>query len=901
MISSSRKASEETLDAVKLTRAISRLPSPRVNLIGRDDDLERSVRLLQQSPTRLMTLIGPAGVGKTAFALALAKTLEADFRDGAHFIDLSLVRDSAGLLSAVARVLGINATTANLEPALRERLSNCETLLVLDNLEQISDAGNAVAVLLNAGSELRVLATSRQALRLRVEQRFPLRPLGSVPADSAFDDIRRSAPVALFLARAREADPRYQLTASNASDIARLCARLDGLPLALELAASRSDALSAGAILAHLEARGGVPWRGAVDGPDRHRSLQSALDWSVDLLDESFKTLYARIGVFAGTFDAEAVHAVADVAVLGLESLSALAELSDCNLLVPVSEAEYTRFRMLVTVRDDALERLSISGEREELRRRHAEYYLALGERLRDLSGRDPFAARRLDAEGDNIDEALNWALEQPFSAEQAEFTVRLTLMRKAHWRLRGGMPEMWRWCEAVLERITQSEVNGDIQRDDDRHGNNQHSSHQHSSHQHVERKARLMMAMATAAMSQGEFEISQGLLESALHLIRSLPVGELLGVALLSYANLFNAQGKAVEASTAITEGLEIIRSHPNSTHLAEALATLASVTLDQGNPVAAAVHVREALEVARASGDGLMLARMLGFLGALTYFQGRAAEAITLLKEALDLQVAHGDAMTIGQTAANLGDALFAVGDLESARVSFEQSIQALRRTKSLRNLPDVTTSLSMLNLQLGHTAAAASGLLEVIGQSGIHLRQTSNALCALAQVAVVVRQPELAVALLGAAERILEQQDLTFLAGPRAVCDEVLEDVRELLDANTISAQWERGRHEPLSELSQALRAADFAHRITEHNPTLHDALEPIPITSTEAHGLSDRELEVLRLVAHGLSNKQVARELQVSPHTVKFHLTAVFNKLGCSSRAEAARLSVERGLI
>ena len=888
MILSGHKASEETLAAVTLTRPVSRLPQPRVNLIGREDDLERSVKLLQQSATRLMTLTGPAGVGKTVFALALAEALEADFRDGAYFIDLSLVRDSGGLLSAVSRMLGIDATTANVELALRDRLLNCELLLVLDNLEQIPDVGSAVAVMLNAGSELRVLATSRQALRLRVEQRFPLRPLGGVPTDSPFEDIQRSASVALFLERAREADPSHQLTADNASDIVRLCARLDGLPLALELAASRSDALSAGAILAHLEARGGVPWRGTVDGPDRHRSLQSALDWSVDLLQDSFKALYSRIAVFAGTFDAEAAFAVADLAALGLESLSALAELSDCNLLVPVSEAERTRFRMLVTVRDDALERLSLSGEREELRRRHADYYLALGERLCFQSERDPLAARRFDAEGDNIDEALSWALEQPFSAEHAEFTVRLTLMRKAHWRLRGGMSQMWRWCEAVLGRILQSEVGAD-------------SDSQRDDHRHAERKARLMMAMATAAMSQGEFQTAQDLLTPALHLLRSQPSSELLGVALLSYANLFNSRGKVVEATAAITEGLGIIRSYPSSTQLAGALATLASVTLDQGDPVAAAVHVREGLEVARVSGDLLMVARMLGFLGALTYFQGHAADAIAPLREALELQVAHGDAMTVGQTAANLGDALFAVGDLENAKDSFEQSIAALRHTKSLRNLPDVTTSLSMLNLQLGQTSTAATGLLEVIEQPGIHPRQTSNALCALAQVAVVVREPELAVALLGAAERVLEPHDMVFLAGPKAVCDEVLGNVRDALGTDAISASWARGGREALSELLQMLRAADFAHRITEHNPVLRDAPEPNSVTSAAAHGLSDRELEVLRLVARGLSNKEVARELQVSPHTVKFHLTAVFNKLGCSSRAEAARLSVERGLI
>ncbi len=834
------------------------LPRPPVALIGRDQDLDRTSAFLLDGNARLLTLIGPAGVGKTSLALELSGRVRSAFRHGVWFVDLSAERDGNAVLSAVSKVLGVAERGHGL---LMAYLGDRELLLLLDNLEQIPDAASAVSTLLSSGQGIRVLATSRQALHLRAERRFPIKPLevGETSAEAA-----QSPAVKLFLARALESNPDYRLTPENAEDLTRLCLRLDGLPLALELAASRADTLSATAILAYLESHSGVPWVGASDSPERHRSLQAALDWSFDLLDESHKILLRRLGVFAGSFDVESVAAVAGTAALGLDALLALAELCDRSLLIPVPRGDETRFRLLVTVRDYALERLEAAGELEEIRVQHTNFFLGLGEELQRRGATDTAAMARVDLENENMDEALRWVLAQPMSSDQGSLAYRLVSLRAAYWSVRGRLLEARRWYEATLVRL----------------GADQPSL-----------RARLMTSIASAATQQGDFQTARRLFEMALNSIRGFPTDESLGGVLIRYANLLNAQGELGRAVAAAEEGLEVIRRNSLDEDLIGALATLASVILDQGQPERSEVLVREALLLAQRTGQGLLAARMQGFLAATIYFQGDSQRSLLLFEEALAAFETFGDEMSIAQTTANFGDAYFSLGDLDRARALFERSVELSKRTNTLRNLPDVMTSLALLALAQGRTEEAAHRLLEVVSSTDIHPRQISNALCGVAQLCAASHQPRLGAVMLGAAERKLETHGMTFFLTVRAVVDKVLSDIRSQLQPDELLQAWEEGRVRPFSDLLEVIRHNNFAVRVT-----------PEPAERQKSiFNLSDRELEVLRLVAQGLSNKRVAQKLNLSDNTVKFHLTSVFNKLGCRTRAEATRIAVTQGLV
>jgi predicted ATPase/DNA-binding NarL/FixJ family response regulator len=841
------------------------LPRSLVSLIGRDTDLERATALLLEPGTRLLTFIGPAGVGKTSLALETARAVRSSFRDGVWFVDLSVEHEAEAILNAVSRTLGVSERGADHGLALRQYLHERQILLVLDNLEQISGAASIVSGLL-AGGDVRLLTTSRQPLHLRAERRFPVKPLPVTETPLSSASSTPSPAVQLYLARALEANPDFRLDATNAADIALLCTRLDGLPLALELAASRADTLSPSAILAHLEAHGGVPWMGAADSPDRHRSLQAALDWSFDLLDDAHKTLLRRLGVFAGSFDVSSVAAVADTAALGLDPLLSLAELCDRNLVIPVQRADGARFKLLVIVRDYALERLQSSGELELLRARHADFFIDLGEQLQRGGAPEATDLVRVDLESDNMDEALRWALTQASSQDNDVRLFRLATLRAAYWSLRGQLTQARRWYEITLTRIPEH---------------------------HLEMRARLMMGIVQAATIQGELQAARTLSETTLELVRRLPESPLLGRMLLRHANLLNAQGDVTLATAAAEEGLEVIRHAEQGNDLLGALATLASVKLDQGEPARSEALVSEALTLARERGNTIMVASLLGFLAATVYFQGDSKRAIPIFEEALERLEVIGDEVAIAQTCANFADTWLSLDDADRARPLYERSVMLFKRTNSLRSLPDVLIGLSQLELFQHNTVRAAAGLLEVLALSEAHPRQISNALCATAQLAVATRQPHLAVVLLGAAEGHLQAHDMGFLLRVQTLVDEVLEGVRQHLEPEALRQAWEEGRTTALNALLEVLNTTDW---------TSDEPIDTRPSDASSAPpDLSERELEVLRLVAQGLSNKRVAKALGLSDNTVKFHLNAVFNKLGCRTRAEATRLAMERGLV
>jgi predicted ATPase/DNA-binding CsgD family transcriptional regulator len=835
------------------------LPAPLTTLIGRAQDLERSTALLLE--TRLLTLTGPAGVGKTSLALDIAHATRERFPGGSWIVDLSAVRDASDVLGVVSRRLGLGERPMSAADALEDFLHEREALLVLDNLEQIAGAAQPVSALLNTGPGVRVIATSRQALRLRAERRYPLRTLALPESGGALEKLAQTPSIALFLARAREVNPDYRLAEDNAEDIVALCSRLDGLPLALELAASRTDILEPRAILAYLESSGGVPSAGPADGPERHRSLQAALDWSFDLLDEPHKALFRRLGAFSGGFDAASAKAVARTDESGLDALAALAELADRSLILPAPGAG-ARFRTLSTVRDYALERLAAAGELETVRDHHAAYFLELAERLEAtlLTSDDPAAFERFDLEYGNMDEALRWLLSPSASSANGELGLRLTVARRPFWDRRGNFNEESRWLESALALAGTA---------------------------HLGLRVRGLINLAHILTVHYEFHLAEAKLEEALGLCRALNANDLRGWALVRLCELQTLRNDLDPATDSAALALEAARGQNDPSLLIASLTASSKLALIKGDFAAAVAPLEEGLAVTTRAQRRHAMAYFTWLFGSRAYLSGDAKQAALYHERALEMFLETGDLKRAAFAAADLGEALLTLQDLERALPFLEQGKALLERAGLRVKLLDVLNSLSNLAIQQGRFQDATRTLLRVAGNT-YSPREATDALHLLARLTVEQHHPELSAALLGASERLLETHHLALRAPEQADRDVALEPLRATLTPETLEQALERGRRTPLSELLEQIQRLPWEPRAVPTKAPSDDG------------GLSGRELEVLRLLAHGLTNKQIARDLGVSPNTVKFHLVGVYNKLGCSTRAEASRLAVERGL-
>jgi predicted ATPase/DNA-binding CsgD family transcriptional regulator len=428
------------------------LPAQLSAFIGRKREVAEVRRLLQS--TRLLTLTGPGGTGKTRLALRVALETVYDFADGVYFVDLAPLSDEALVAKAVAAVLGVMENPREpLLDTLKRVLAERELLLLLDNFEHLIEAAPLVSELLMAAPRLKVLVTSREALRLSGEQEYPVPPL-SLPSDDAFSVQRltESEAVSLYVQRVQMIQPRFTISGDSAPAIAQICIRLDGLPLAIELAAARAKLLPPQMLLARLDSRLSALTGGSRDLPARQRTLRNTLDWSYNLLDEGEKTLFARLAVFRGGCSLEAMEAVCGKG-LPIDVFDGLTSLLDKSLIQHQEVlAGEPRFVMLETIHEYARERLQDGGETELLQRRHAEYFVGLAERaepeLRLAQQTRWF--QWLDAECNNFRAVLEWSL----SSGDVALGVRLAGGLYLFWHACGYHVEGRHWTQQLLKRL---------------------------------------------------------------------------------------------------------------------------------------------------------------------------------------------------------------------------------------------------------------------------------------------------------------------------------------------------------------------------------------------------------------------------------------------------------------
>ena len=621
------------------------LPFMRTPMVGREHELATARALLLDDAVPLLTLTGPGGVGKTRLALAVARDVADAFADDVVFVDLSSTRDPALVLPAIAAALGVRdpgdrSRTAWVAAVIRPR----QLLLVLDNCEQVLDAAPALGELLAACPAVQALATSRAPLRLVGEQLLPVPPL-ALPepgAPPALDALARVPAVALFVQRARAADPSFALTDGNAAAVAEVCRRLDGLPLAIELAAARLRALSVEALRALLSDRLRLLTGGERDRPDRQRTLRAAIAWSHDLLAEEEQALFRRLAVFAGGFDAEAATAVAGGDPLA--ALDRLQVLADQSLVRRVEGvASDVRWALLETIREFGLEQLAARGEEPAARQAHAAHFLALAEEAEPhalLPEQEPWLAR-LGAEHDNLRAALAW-LEQ---AGQGEAMLRLAGGLVRFWHIRSHYAEGRNWLERALA------LGGDAP---------------------VALRARALGDAGWLSVDQGDTRGAEALIGESLALWRALGDQEQVADNLVSLGLAFRAQARYAEAAARIEDAFALFDGlgDPAAAFRAStALSVLGRIAIMQGDYARAAEHLAEALSRQRALGYAWGISQSLFGLGFLARVRSDLAEAVAHYRESLDLARALGDEWIAALVLAELAAVALARGQPERA----------------------------------------------------------------------------------------------------------------------------------------------------------------------------------------------------------------------------------------
>ncbi len=644
------------------------LPVQRTGFVGREKEAAAARELLQRPDVRLVTVTGPGGIGKTRLAVEVASGLVESFPGGVHFVALSPLGDPGSIASLVVQTLGIRETGG--QPPLELLKQNLQDslpapmLLVLDNFEHLVEAAPTVAELLVMAPNLKIMVTSRAALHVYGEHEFPVPPL-ELPDSQALpplEQLLQYPAIALFVQRATAVKPDFELNQENAAAVTEICARLDGLPLAIELAAARVKVLSPSAMRTRLTRRLQLLTGGSRDMPQRQQTLRAAIDWSHDLLSAAEQKLLRRLSVFVGGCTLEGAEAVCDTrGDLDLDLLDGMASMVDKSLAQRVDPANgESRFVMLETIREYALEKLEESGEEAVTKRAHAAYCLVLAEDpAQEAGGTGTEWLERFAQEHDNFRAALEWLTE----TGDAEWGLRLGTVLFRYWEMREFFAEGRGWLGKLLKLPAAAAP--------------------------TKSRARAIFAAGVLAAAQADYAFADPLIQESLEIARQL--GDQQGAAVSLNALAVNARdrGDLPLARSLFEESLKLWRESGDQKAVARSLSNLATIVKLQGDYVRARSLHQECLSIFQELGDRPGVAWTLNHQGDVARDQGDSATARNLYEQALAIFQEFGDRWGIAGTLADLGNLATEQGDYPAACSMYRQSLKIFHEMDHKRGI--------------------------------------------------------------------------------------------------------------------------------------------------------------------------------------------------------------------
>lgn len=793
-------------------------PAPLTSFIAREQELAEITALLARSDVRLLTLTGPGGVGKTRLAIAVAEQLAPHTANGVAFVELAPIRSADLVTATVAQALAIPTSDGAPQlAAVARALGRSQLVLVLDNFEHVLPAAPEVAALLQHCPRLKVLVTSRAPLHVSGEHEYPVLPMRlAAPGAASAAGIGAAPAVRLFVARARAVEPGFALTDENAIAVAAICARLDGLPLAIELAAARNKVLSPALLLPRLAYRLPLLSGGPRDAPARLQTMQAAIAWSYDLLDEDERTLFRRLAVFVGGFDLRAAEAVASLGAVSeppeqraTRTLEGITSLVDKSLVQGVTgHHRGQRFTLLETIREFARERLEEAGEAGRVRAAHAAHFVAMDAHL-DPNVTTPgerFEDRllALEAEFPNFRAAYTWLAEAGDGTSVTRLAGALAIF--AHHR--GDLEENRRWIEWGLA---------------------------HAPDEPSVWRARALAGLSLVLWSLGDLAQAEALAESAQVMAEAVQDAWLVALAIHLRGIATHALGRLAQARALMEETLAMQLALGQISSGSMAMRVLGAICYDQGDLDRASQY----------ASDALATFQRLGHLAG-------AASALELIA-----RMARDG------------------GDMERALAGYHDALRLWEQTDA-------------------HWSAIAHGVLGATQfprwASIDYRRLVVLALDGVAAIAAHYDLHRQAATLLGGVHSRRQAVD-THFPGLLNTHDETCRIAAATLGAEQFAALHRRGERMPLAEivsfaLDVRLGALALAGDVTVAAPGQH---------------LTNRQLDVLRLVCAGRTDREIAETLFISHRTAQDHVSNLLHKLGATNRAEAASIAVRQGLV